>query len=274
MWWPITTRKLAGVSQSIPPQRLPARRQESGPHPAGGDALRLRVLSERNRVARLSRIRELVLGFQDGLLVPLGVVTGLAGASATGATIIVGGLAEAAAGALAMGTGAYLASEAENQLFRSEIDDEEAELADHPEVERAELEILLEEEGLTKPDALIASDRIAHSRLALLKTKVEKELGLPYGENETALGDAAVVGGSYAAAALIPLWPYFVWSVGTALAVSLVATGLALFGLGLLKGRVARMTLVRSGVQVLAVGGASAGIGYLIGTVVPRVLGG
>jgi VIT1/CCC1 family predicted Fe2+/Mn2+ transporter len=215
----------------------------------------------------------LVLGFQDGLLVPLGVVTGLAGASATGTTVIVGGLAEAAAGALAMGTGAYLASQAEEQLFRTEIADEEAEIDDHPEVEREELEILLREEGLSKADALIASDRIARSRLALLKTKVEKELGLPFGGGGAALGDAVVVGASYAAAALIPLWPYFLWGIRLALAVSLAATGLALFGLGVLKGRVARMVLVRGGLQVLAVGAASAGIGFLIGTVVPRIIG-
>lgn len=72
------------------------------------------MLAERPSIARTSRIRELVLGFQDGLLVPLAVVTGLAGADAASSTVVVGGLAEAAAGALAMGTGAYLASQAEN----------------------------------------------------------------------------------------------------------------------------------------------------------------
>jgi VIT1/CCC1 family predicted Fe2+/Mn2+ transporter len=76
-----------------------------------------------------------VLGFQNGLLVPLAVVTGLAGANAAATTVLVGGLAEAVAGAVAMGTGAFLACEAENQLFRTEIADEQAELEDHPEVE-------------------------------------------------------------------------------------------------------------------------------------------
>jgi VIT1/CCC1 family predicted Fe2+/Mn2+ transporter len=75
----------------------------------------------------LTRVRELVLGFQDGLLVPLGVVTGLAHAAVGTTAVIVGGLAEAAAGALAMGTGAYLSSSAENQLIASEIADQHAE---------------------------------------------------------------------------------------------------------------------------------------------------
>jgi vacuolar iron transporter family protein len=230
------------------------------------------VLGERARIARSSRIRELVLGFQDGLLVPLAVVTGLAGASVSSATVLVGGLAEAAAGAVAMGTGAFLASQADNHLFAPEIADEEAELADHPEVEQLELELLLREEGLATEDARLAAELISRSRLAHLKTKVEKELGLPYGESETALGDALVVGGMYALAAAIPLWPYFVWSVGTALPISLVATALALFGLGWTKGRVTGTGLLRSGVQVLLVGGASAAIGWLIGNFVPGLV--
>ena len=229
----------------------------------------MRVLAERERIGRLSRIRELVLGFQDGLLVPLAVVTGLAGADAAASTVMVGGLAEAAAGAVAMGTGAFLASQAENQLFRTEIADEEAELDDHPEVELEELEILLREEGLDDEDAAIAAERIARSRQAMIRTKVEKELGLAYEEHAGALGDATIVGIAYAAAAGIPLWPYVVWPVDTALPISLAVTGVALFVLGLVKGRVARLALVRSGIQVLLVGGASATIGYLIGALVP-----
>ena len=259
------------MAGQIPIERLPERRRGRGPHPMGGEALRARVLGERGRIARSSRIRELVLGFQDGLLVPLAVVTGLAGAEAASSTVVVGGLAEAAAGALAMGTGAYLASQAENQLFAHEIKAEEQEYADHPDVERAELELLLREEGLAEDQAQTATEAIAQSRYSLLKTKVEKELGLPYGETETALGDATVVGGMYALAAVIPLWPYFLWGVGTALIVSLVATGLALFALGLVKGRFAGMALMRSGLQVLLVGGGSAAIGYLIGVVVPEL---
>jgi predicted membrane protein (TIGR00267 family) len=179
--------------------------------------------------------------------------------------VLVGGLAEGVAGALAMGTGAFLASQAENQLFRTEIADEEAELDDHPEVELQELEILLRADGLSEDDARIAADRIGRSRDAMIKTKVEKELGLAYEEGETALGDALIVGAAYAVAAAIPLWPYVVWSVDTALVVSLAVTAAALFTLGVVKGRVARLALVRSGVQVLVIGGASAAIGYLIG---------
>ncbi len=59
----------------------------SDPHPTEDDALRIHVLGERDRIARLSRVREFVLGFQDGLLVPLAVATGLAGATVTTSTV-------------------------------------------------------------------------------------------------------------------------------------------------------------------------------------------
>jgi len=248
-------------------------RSKRPPHPTSGEELRLRALSEKGRISRLSRVRELVLGFQDGLLVPLAVVTGLAAAAFGPVTVIVGGLAEAAAGALAMGTASFLASQAENQLFRSEIEDEAAQIREHPEVERLELEMLLREEKISAEDAKLASEVISRSTTSLNKTMIEKELGLSYGETDTAPKDAIVVGASYAGAALIPLWPYLVWPLVLALPISLVTTAFALFALGVVKGRVVRMALVRSGIQVLCIGGSSAAIGYLIGSIIPRLFG-
>lgn len=241
--------------------------------PVSLDALREHVVGERGRIARLSRIREFVLGFQDGLLVPLGVVTGLAGAAAGSLIVIVGGLAEAAAGALAMGTGAYLSSQAENQLFRSEIAQEEAEIAKNPEVERAELEILFQEEGLGEADARIVSERIQSRSRSFTKTMIEKELGLSYEDTATATKDALVVGGAYALAAVVPLWPYFIWGVGFALPISVMATGLALLLLGAIKGRVVHMAIFSSGLKVLLIGGGSAAIGFFIGKLIPVLFG-
>ncbi len=261
------------IPDEVRSESSPSGHHSGGLHPTSGEVLRKSVLGERKRISRLSRIREVVLGFQDGLLVPLAVVTGLAGAAVSSTIVIVGGLAELAAGALSMGTGAFLASQAENQLFNAEIHDEEEEIKDHPEVERLELEMLLQDEGLSGEDARVASERIAKSGSSFRKTKVEKELGLSYEETKTAGRDSLVVGLTYAAAAAIPLWPYLFWSVSLALPISLIVTVLSLFALGLVKGRVVRTALMRSGLEVLLVGGASASLGYLVGVVVPRMLG-
>ena len=110
-------------------------------------------LGEAARIGRLSRIREFVLGAQDGLLVPLGVVTGMAAAHPARSLIIVAGLAEAVAGAISMGGGSYLASEAEEQLYVSEIAAEGREIDEFPERETDELAIVLEREGLSREQA-------------------------------------------------------------------------------------------------------------------------
>src|SRR5487761_2776889 len=92
-----------------------AHREEARAH------IRDHALGEAARIGRLSRIREFVLGAQDGLLVPLGVVTGMAAANPGQAAILVAGLAEAVAGAIAMGAGSFLASGAEEAFYRAEI---------------------------------------------------------------------------------------------------------------------------------------------------------
>jgi predicted membrane protein (TIGR00267 family) len=106
-----------------------------------------------------------------------------------------------------------------------------------------------------------------------LRTKVQKELGLSPDAGGAALGDALVVGGTYLGAAVIPLWPYLLFSITPALIVSLACTLVALFALGIAKGRIARMALVRSGFQVAIIGSVSAAIGFGIGHLVTAIAG-
>ncbi len=235
--------------------------------------IRDHALGEAARVARLSRIREFVLGAQDGLLVPLGVVTGMAAANPGQAAILVAGLAEAVAGSIAMGGGSYLASEAEEGLYTAEIRDEGLEIELEPEREVAELALVLEDEGLDRGAAEQVAQGLAANPNVFLRTKVQKELGLSPDAGGAAVGDAMVVGATYLGAAVIPLWPYFIFPVGTALPISLACTLVALFVLGVIKGRVARQQLFAAGIQVLLIGGLSAGVGWVIGHVVSGIVG-
>ncbi len=235
--------------------------------------IREHSVGEAARIGRLSRIREFVLGAQDGLLVPLGVVTGMAAANPARSLIIVAGLAEAVAGAISMGGGSYLASEAEEQLYRSEIAAEGQEIEQYPERETAELAIVLEREGLAPEQAVAVARGLASDPNVFLRTKVQKELGLSPDSGGAALGDAVVVGGTYLVAAIVPLWPYFFFPLNVALAISLACTLFALFAVGVAKGQVTRLSLLRSGLQVMVVGGVSAGVGFAIGRVVTLIAG-
>jgi len=232
------------------------------------------ALGEAARIERLSRVREFVLGAQDGLLVPLGVVTGMAAASPGRPAILVAGLAEAVAGCIAMGGGSFLASEAEEALYAAEIADERQEVEEHLDREVAELAIVLEDEGLDRDAAERVAEGLAQNPNVFLRTKVQKELGLSPDVGGAALGDALVVGLTYLGAAIIPLWPYAVLPLmAPALIVSVACTLVALFALGIAKGTVARQRRGFAGAQVLVIGGISAAVGFGIGHLVTAVVG-
>ncbi len=243
-------------------------RQEAREH------IRDHALGEAARIERLSRVREFVLGAQDGLLVPLGVVTGMAAANPGRGAILVAGIAEAVAGCIAMGGGSYLASEAEEGLYVAEIADERREIEEHAEREIAELALILEDEGLPQEAAERVALGLAANPAVFLRTKVQKELGLSPDVGGAALGDALVVGLTYLGAAFIPLWPYvFLPLIAPAMIVSLICTLTALFVLGVAKGRIARQVWIRAGLQVMLIGSVSAAVGFGIGRLVTLVTG-
>src|SRR5579862_2282442 len=110
-------------------------------------------LGEKERIGKLSQIRELVFGTQDGLLVPLDVVSSVAGAFNNNHIVMIAGISEALAGAFSMATGAYLASQAERQVHAAEIAKERQSIQVYPNDEQKEMGLLLEREGIGANDA-------------------------------------------------------------------------------------------------------------------------
>src|SRR5215472_15266954 len=111
------------------------------------------IFGEKERIGKLSQIRELVFGAQDGLLVPLGVVSSIAGAFNNNHIVVIAGISEALAGAFSMATGAYLASQAERQVHTAEIAKERQSIQTYPNDERKEMSELLERDGMDTNDA-------------------------------------------------------------------------------------------------------------------------
>jgi vacuolar iron transporter family protein len=228
------------------------------------------VFEEKNRIGNLSQIRELIFGAQDGLLVPLGVVSSVAGAFFNNHIVIVAGIAEALAGAFSMGTGAYLASQAEAQVHQSEIKKEAEAIKKWRDVEKEEMIILFEQEGVPRKNAEIIVENM--NEKSFFNTMVQKELGLDPDPFGTPMRDAGFVGLSYLVNAAIPLLPYFFFPVRQALYISIGLTLAALFALGTLKAKFAALSYFKSGLQVMAVGAFSGLGGYLLGTFLPKLL--
>ena len=231
------------------------------------------VFEEKKRIGKLSQIREIVFGAQDGLLVPLGVVSSVAGAFSNNHIVIVAGIAEALAGSFSMATGAYLASQAEAQVFKAEVEKEEHEIKKNPEKEKEELVTLFAHEGVEKEDAITIVTLLAKSKQAFLTTSAQKELGIEPDPLGNAYQDGLYVGLSYFVTAIIPIFPYFILPSQKAIFLSMGLTLVALFCIGVLKAKFAGLSYVKSGLQVLLIGAISGIGGYVIGVYLPHILG-
>ena len=236
------------------------------------DVARTEVETRRWDVASKGRIREVVFGGQDGLLSTMLLVTALAVGDIGNTAVLIGGLAGALAGMVSMATGAFLGSRAEQDLQRSEIEKEAQELQEHPAEELAELVVLYQREGLSFKEAQGVADHIAADKDLWLRTMIEKELGLSAEITTNPVKDALVMGVAFIAGAIIPVLPYFFDDGGIAITSSVSATLVALFGLGMLKGRIVRKSTLLQGLEILAIGGVAVGVGWVLGEVIPRLV--
>jgi len=199
----------------------------------------------------------------DGLIVPLGVVSGVAGFSASDSgPVIAAGIAEAFAGALSMGAGEFIAGRSEAQVQQSEVRKELHEMKTSPEFELRELMQIYQLEGVSPGDAQLLVTTLARYPRAYQKAMVANELGINTLEPDTVkLPEALTIGGSYLVGSIFPLIAYFFFPVPVALPISLVLTFIALVAVGIVKGKLASMDLVRSIVEIVVVGLLSAGGG-------------
>ncbi|HLF03619.1 MAG TPA: VIT1/CCC1 transporter family protein [Dehalococcoidia bacterium] len=227
---------------------------------------------ERWRVASLGRLREVVFGAQDGLLSTVALVTSVAVAVDDNSTVLVAGLAAALAGMISMATGAYLGSRAEQDVQRAEIAREARELEESPAEELAELVVIFQREGRSYEEARHLADEISQDKELWLRTLVEKELGISAAETTNPFKDAGAMGLSFILAALVPIAPYFFTTGGMAIAISVPAALLGLFIMGMAKGRLVRRSPLLQGLEILAIGSISAGLGFLLGEVIPRLI--
>ena len=268
------------VDASSPPAEDAADLDAGGPRPALPINLQtyidaaLALDKEPFRIANLGRLREVVFGAQDGIISTLALTTSVAIAVGTTGTVLVAGLAAAAAGMISMGAGAYLGSRAEEDVREAAIANQVREMAENPAEGLAELVILFQREGNTYDQAVHLANEISSNETLWLNTLLEKKLGISPDFGGNPFKDAAVMCVSFGAAAIIPIIPFLLlavgpmaigWSVGLSLA--------GLFALGLSKGRLVRKSPILQGMEILGIGAVSAALGYGLGELLPRVLG-
>lgn len=231
------------------------------------------VGGEKGRIAMLGRVREVVFGMQDGLVSTVAVASSVMAATSHRPIVFVAGLTSALAGMISMGTGSYLSSKAEKELHMAEIEKEAQELETKPEEEMAELIQIYQQEGLTLEEAERMAERVAADPKLWLKTLAEKELGISVETLTSPTKDALTMGVSFLLGAIVPLIPYLFLGTPSVIWISIAITVAALFVVGIAKARVTGKKPVRAGLEVMLIGTGSGLLGYLIGTVFPRMFG-
>lgn len=215
-------------------------------------------------------VRDIVIGMSDGLTVPFALAAGLSGAVDSTSIIITAGVAEIAAGSIAMGLGGYLAGKTDVEHFEMERAREVRETEQVPAVERAEVTQIFESYGLEKETVTKVVEAISSDRKRWVDFMMRFELGLEEPDPRRAGISAAVIAGSYIMGGLVPLSPYFLFSSArSALPVSVAVTLFVLAFFGYIKGKFTVDKPWKSAWQTLVVGGLAAtaafGIAKLIG---------
>jgi len=208
-------------------------------------------------------VRDIVIGMSDGLTVPFALAAGLSGAVESTTIIITAGLAEVAAGAIAMGLGGYLAARSDAEHYDSERRREEMEVRDIPAAEASEVADVLASYGVSAEAAAPVVRALKERPEAWIDFMMRFELGLEKPDPKRALISAATIAGAYVAGGLIPLAPYFIVATAArALAVSVACTLLALFLFGYVKGQFTGARPIRSALQTVLVGGLAAAAAF------------
>ncbi|HEV8535488.1 MAG TPA: VIT1/CCC1 transporter family protein [Candidatus Limnocylindria bacterium] len=231
------------------------------------------LAEERREADLLGEIREALFGMQDGLVSTLAVVSTVGGATGDRYPIVVAGIASALAGVFSMAAGEYLSSKSQREIYVAQIEKERAEVDERPAEAQAEVAYLLETEGLSPEAARRVAAELAREPGVLLKTMVEKELGLVVEEGRGALQGALIMGGSFGIASLVPIVPYLLLPTNVAIWAAVLLGLVVVFAIGAYKTRWTRRNPIGSGLEVVALAAFAGVAGYLFGSVLPLLLG-
>ena len=210
-------------------------------------------------------VRDLVIGMADGLTVPFALAAGISGAIDSTHIVVTAGLAEIAAGSIAMGLGGYLAARSDAEHYASERVREQHEVATMPEEEKAEVTKVFREYGLSADQSAPVVEALSMDPEAWVNFMMRFELGLETPEPGRALRSASAIAAAYVGGGFIPLSPYILLaSAREALVASSGVTLLALAVFGYLKGKATGSPPLRSAMQTTLIGGLAAGAAFLI----------
>lgn len=212
-----------------------------------------------------SRLSDIILGGQDGLVNTLGVILGVAAATSNAQIVLAAGMAATFAESVSMAAVAYTSTQADHALYESEKAREHRHIHQVPTVERDEIREIYQKKGLDGAllDAVV--ETITRDPQVWVEVMMAEELKLAPVESHGAPRAALVVGVAAIVGSFIPLIPFILLPVNVAIWVALVVATVTLFVVGAYKARVTVGKMHRSGIEMAVIGIASALVGYAVG---------
>ena len=215
---------------------------------------------------RSGALRAAIFGVNDGLVSNLSLIFGVAGAGADNAVVVLAGVAGLLAGAFSMAAGEYISVRVQREVLQRLIHLEAHEIGTAPVEERRELAEIYVRKGVSRDLAERLAEELMRDPEVALDTHAREELGL---DPDEGLGSPVAAAGAsfamFAIGAFVPLIPFLFGSGGGAVVVSAALSGVALFGVGATMTILTGRNAVVSGLRMLAIGAAAAGITYLVG---------
>jgi vacuolar iron transporter family protein len=214
-------------------------------------------------------VRDVVIGMSDGLTVPFALAAGLSGAVASSGIVVTAGLAEVAAGSIAMGLGGYLAAKGDAEHYANEYRREEREIVEKTDAERQEVSEILVSYGLKPEEAAPIVDALSRRPKAWVDFMMRFELALEPPDPKRALASGLTIAGAYAIGGIVPLIPYMLVPLATTgLGWSVAVTLLALLIFGYVKGGFTGSSRIWSALKTVFIGGIAAGAAFAIARLV------
>ena len=208
----------------------------------------------------------------DGLTVPFALAAGLSGATSTTGLIIIAGIAEIAAGSIAMGLGGYLAGRTEIDHYNSELKREHEEVEKMPQQEKEEVKDFFAHLGLSEEVQQQAVEEMSRDKDKWVDFMMKYELGLDKPDEKRARKSAFNIGISYIVGGIIPLSPYFlVTDVITGLKISAGITLICLFVFGYFKSKITGVSPFGGGIRIMLIGAIAAACAFGIARLIKGI---
>jgi len=208
-------------------------------------------------------VRDVVIGMSDGLTVPFALAAGLSGTVSQTSIVVIAGLAEIAAGSIAMGLGGYLAARTDRDHYASELEREYRETVELPEREREEVAEVFRGYGMREQDLTPVVNAICADQKHWVDFMMKFELGYDEPDPKRARNSAITIAVSYILGGLVPLAPYILMNrLYGALEASVGVTLAALFAFGYVKGRMTGISPLRGGLQTVIIGGLASAAAF------------